>query len=665
MLVGAAGIGDNRPPRSAIVASSRSRATGSRPDARLGMMGGLIVGLLQLLLVIGLLADPATLVREPIRNLDYAAHFYNAVRAGDHLRSSGRLWGYDPFWMAGYPQGFVALIDDKFFCVLLRMAPRGWEALVFNAGVLAILLGVPWFVYAAAGMAGLDTDERCGAAVAAVVATFSVPASVLFWSWGGLSFFFAAVLAVPVTLALARTLNDGSLGSPRGLLGTLAAMLTTFVHPVAAGILAMGLTPLLWNGRRRVSMRIRDLLLLGALLGVTVLPILEASAWLRGPLRFSHPAHEAFRGGLHQLGRDWWTHLFDTTNRRDGAGGLLAIVPLALWGALCIRRRHRDERYVSPIAAEATAIAAIGCAATAYVLSSLTERAVSLQPYRFIIPMAFFACIPAGVGVARLRTSLAAGRAVAWVVVAVVCLIMANAARGLAPMMVLGHGRDPAEVELADFLRRETAETDRVLVESRATPLWIEGPIRRAVLSARFALLPLAIHRELVGWSGVEPFVAHRYARFDGELLLGQRFSDVSEQTLGTALGRYAITWVVGCDSATLAKLEGFSGLLEARATAADCRIFRVRDAQSSRFREGSGRVSADVDRIAVNDAAGDRVVLKYHWVPTLRTDPPLPIEEAREPGMPVGFIAVRPRGVRDFTIRPRGIFEAPSSAAP
>ncbi|MGH7897820.1 MAG: hypothetical protein ACREQQ_07700, partial [Candidatus Binatia bacterium] len=54
------------------------------------------------------------------------------------------------------------------------------------------------------------------------------------------------------------------------------------------------------------------------------------------------------------------------------------------------------------------------------------------------------------------------------------------------------------------------------------------------------------------------------------------------------------------------------------------------------------------------------RIVLKYHWLPTLRTEPPLPIEEAPQPGAPVGFIAVRPGGRRDFDVvqrRSRGPF--------
>ena len=64
------------------------------------------------------------------------------------------------------------------------------------------------------------------------------------------------------------------------------------------------------------------------------------------------------------------------------------------------------------------------------------------------------------------------------------------------------------------------------------------------------------------------------------------------------------------------------------------------------------------LDRIEVKHAVGDPVVLKYHWMPSLRTDPSLPIEEARQPGAPVGFIAVHPGATADFTIRPGTIVE-------
>jgi hypothetical protein len=196
-------------------------------------------------------------------------------------------------------------------------------------------------------------------------------------------------------------------------------------------------------------------------------------------------------------------------------------------------------------------------------------------------------------------------------------------------------------------------------VESNAIPLWVEGRQPRAILNARFALLPTMVHREFLGYSGVEPFAAHRYARFDGDTLFGEKLSGLSEQAFGALLDRYAISWVVGCNVGTLEKLKRFVTVIEEAAPAAECRIFRVRTPRS-RFLEGGGRVSADFDRIEVKDATGERIVLKYHWLPTLRTEPALPIEEERQQGMPVGFIAVRPGGVRNFTIRSTGLFEIP-----
>jgi hypothetical protein len=139
----------------------------------------------------------------------------------------------------------------------------------------------------------------------------------------------------------------------------------------------------------------------------------------------------------------------------------------------------------------------------------------------------------------------------------------------------------------------------------------------------------------------------------------------MSGEAFETVLDHYPISWLVDCNSVTLAELDRFSALLDETAAAADCRIFRVRNPQRSRFQEGSDRVTADVDRIDVKDATGDRVVLKYHWVPTLRTEPPLSIEEAREPGMPVGFISVRPGGLPNFTIRSRRVFDLASVARP
>ena len=50
---------------------------------------------------------------------------------------------------------------------------------------------------------------------------------------------------------------------------------------------------------------------------------------------------------------------------------------------------------------------------------------------------------------------------------------------------------------------------------------------------------------------------------------------------------------------------------------------------------------------------------LAYGSRSNLRTDPPLRIAEAPQPGAGVGFIAVWPEGAETFVIRPRSLFDA------
>jgi hypothetical protein len=612
--------------------------------------------LLQLLLVASLVVDPLSLLGEPIRSGDYSAHFYSASHADTHFRRTGAFWGYDPFWMAGYPEGLVGLLDNKLFCVLLLAVPNSWKALLFNVGILSTLLAVPWWLYVAAGAAGSERSERRCAAVAAIVVTFSVPVAVYFWSWGGISFFLVSSLAVPVTLTLALSLSEGSIFSQRGAAAAFAATLVVFIHPEATLVIAIGLLPVLWSSSRPPWKRFRDLAVLAGVLALAILPILQALVWLRGPFRVVDPAaHQNFQSGLPQLRRDWWIHLLDTTSLHNGAGGLLAILPLALWGFIARRdscRAVTEHVVVAEI---------VGCAAVTYVLPSVLEASTILQPYRFLLPLSFFACIPAGRGIARGARLLAGGRPIAWALALVVAFIVINGAWGLSSILALGHGRDDAEVALTRFLDRSTNEEDRILVEVNLAPLWVEGHVPRAIVIHRFALLPLAVHRELIGYVGVSSFAVHRYARFQPGWLLGKRLAELSEPAVGAMLRRYAISWVVGCSGWTLSELRRFSSVLEETQHIGVCRAFRVREPERSRLLEGSGRVQADLDRLEVSEANGERLVLKYHWIPNLRTDPPLPIADAPEPGAPVGFIAVWPQGVKTFTIRLGGLLEAGS----
>jgi len=621
--------------------------------------GVVVVGLVQALLVVSLLSDPAEIGEKPIRNIDHAPHYYAALHAREHLRRAGALWGYDPFWMAGYPEGHVSLIDNKLFAILLLFAPIGWKVVFFNLGVLAALAAAPWLVATAARSAGGSDRDAAFAALAATICTFSVPAVVMFWCWGGISFCFASMVAVPVTLALSEALTQGSLLSRGRVIPWSGALLAIFIHPLAAPIVALGLLPVFWSGPRPLAQRFRDLTILGTSFVLPLLPIAEANLWLRGPFRPADPrGYEIFRGGLEQLRLDWWVFLVGSKDLFYGAGGLLVILPLAMFGAFVARRRGEVCPDRGRVVDQAILVEVVGCAVGTYVAPSIFGRLSLLQPYRLLIPLALFACVPAGRGMARLMSLVVERRRAAFAVAALGAILVIDAVRGRVPLLVLGSGDDAAESSLVSFVEHQTDPDDRILVESTHQQLPVEGRLGRVIVVRRFALLPLRVEREFLGYVGTAPFLAHRYAGFEGGKFFGKSLAALSDADFANLLSRYAVSWLVACTDEALAGVRRFASVVDEVESAADCRIFRVRRPDRSRLVEGSGEVRATLDRIEVTHAAGDRVVLKYHWMPSLRTDPPLPIDEARLPGAPVGFIAVRRGDVSNFTIRPRGAVE-------
>lgn len=612
----------------------------------------LAVGLLHALVVVVLVASTDDLATKPFRSADYTPHFYAALHAGAHLRNAGTLWGYDPWWMAGYPEGHVSLVDDKLFCALLLVAPSGAEALFFNAGVLLSILVLPWLVYRGARIVGAVADEAAAAAFAASVVTFSAPAPVLSWAFGGISFLLSSVLFVPVTLGLAATLCERSLWSRPGMRGAAAAVFAASVHPMAAPVLFAGLVPVLARGPRRLWSRVRDVGLLGALVGSTALPAIAATRMLRGPLRPIDPrVHDVFGGGLQQLRLDWWTHLFDTGTMHYGAGGFVAVVLLAA-AALACRRPGEAERSLPVVAARRSVwVVAAFSAAIVYVVPSLAGRITVAQPHRFLMPLEFFLCIPAGRGLVLLLGAAWRGNRVAALALVALCGLVANAAGGLAPLFALGHGVDPAEPGIVDYLGRVSGDGDRVLVESTLTIEPVGAGSSRRIGVPRFGLLPLALHRECLGFMATAPFLAYRYAYFSEGRLFGREMDALTPADLDGMLRRYAISWAVACSRRSVEGLRRFPMLLEESRAIADCRVFRVREPEPSRLLEGRGRVAADLDRIRIRDASGERLVLKYHWMPGLRTEPSVPLAETREPGAPVGFISLRPEGHSDLTV--------------
>jgi hypothetical protein len=609
------------------------------------MMPLCLVGLLHFTIVAHAFRNAGDLISLPIRNDDSAMHFYTATHAAAHWRATGSTVGFDPGWMAGYPEGPIGLVDNKYFELIVALAPRGWEAAVYNGAFLLALLSPPWILYGAARAGGASAASATGAAFCAVLATFTVPIVVHFIVWGGISYVFASVLVVPTTIVLGRALAANRLWRPCALSLGLT-LLTVLVHPAVIPVILTGFIPAVAAAWHRRPWVIVYVLGISAVLAASLFPVLRIWSELRGTLFLADPQGRFLHGGIVQFIQDWCLFLMKVDLRPRGAGGLLGLLALALIGVWSGPGSSISRSVEQRLTRRVVLAASGGCAALAYVAATVVPRVANLQPYRYVVPLAFLLCLPAGETLAAHVAELRTGRGRSWLIGLAAVAVAMHAGFALMPIFVFGVGWDPAEEALVQYVQR-IGDGGRWVVESRFEPEPASRGAAEEVSVKRFALMPLRTNAEFLGYSGTGPISKQRYTVFRHGLLFGRGIPDLDEQVLR----RYAVTHVVGCAGPTVRDLRRLETILEQEAPIGECWAFRVRRPDASRVLEGRGDVRAGLDRIEVRGAEGDRIVLKYHWLPTLRTEPPLPIEEVPQPGAPVGFIGIRPGGQRDFDI--------------
>jgi hypothetical protein len=105
--------------------------------------------------------------------LDYDTHIEQVWRVTEALDGWGKAWAYDPYLLAGFPNGTIFDADNKgwelwVFALWKLGVPRG---MAFNLFILLAHLMVPWVVFASARLFGSDKW------VALLAAAFGV------WLW--------------------------------------------------------------------------------------------------------------------------------------------------------------------------------------------------------------------------------------------------------------------------------------------------------------------------------------------------------------------------------------------------------------------------------------------------------------------------------------------------
>jgi len=606
--------------------------------------------LLILLLAISLILTtvffrPVDIVsNSPIYSDDYSMHYSNCLAAKRFWKQSLRCWGYDPFFLAGFPRCALVNADNKawelFFVVL---SPVIGEGRAFKLFVILFLSFYPLFLYRSARNFGLlPQNGVLAAALGMLFFYLSFPKDFVFWGMVAYvaACFFSLYVFSHLYLLLARFTWR------RYILVTLLASLLFMVHILSPLHIFLPAVVLYFCFCKKIT-RFQHLMLfimIGSILVVN-------SFWLKPIADFFHykttrPENYEFAMQIKNISEFVKVYLLQKRSLLYSVPVLnntfFEAVLLVLGGAgLFHWFKNRRFALFFPFTAGVVFVAVITY------LGSRTPFFAQFQPQRFAVPMNVLLFLPASVGLVPIVQFLFHGRRPIELLFIVLLLFVVLYQPVVRPFGIFYKYRlyrlscktPPPLVALMDFLERNTTRAGRILIEDSEASQ--EEP--EAYYGGHYpGLFPEHVKREyLCGPRPMYP-IKHSYASFVKGLLFEKKLQDYSLVELKKMFEIYNVKWIVCWLPESKDFFDKFPEYVSEIATFDKFSVYEVKR-KTSFFLKGGGRVRADYNRIALEDLVAEdgSVVIAYHWLETLRADPEIPLERYMAGGDPVGFIKI------------------------
>jgi hypothetical protein len=596
--------------------------------------------------------DPPSVILGPraLPGFDWETHYEQCAHAVRAYRETGETWSYNPQRLAGQPSGVIFDADNKAW----EAWTIGLDALgvpphrAFNLFIWLVAFLVPLAVWSSARLFEL----RPSAAVAAAAlgsACYFFDAMAHWASWVGMiAWGSAACLWLPAFAVFWRWVRTRS----SWLLFALLVLLSVLhnLHPYVFFMLVVPLAVVYVREFRRLGWREHV-----GLVAVAVGTVTTNLWWLRPSLRFWHYILDS--GFYLDATLDYLLTDYLGLLNEPSVTGVLAMRSgfrfLALGGAaLCLWlwRRERDRRF-APFAA------ALGALLFVTYFGGYLGVLKQVQPYRFVLPAMYLAVIPAAEFLDRAVRSLRGVRlpAAAWALGGLMLFVaVPRLARDviyfvpdLVPRQTRPLPAPPPDMnggiyfgtirwpDPFDFRHRPgdaqdlDAMTRYVNAVDDGNGRWL---VEWWMLGERLASQTDA---QVLGG-----FLEINLAQSDA--ILFRRFGPAHPPTLEQIrdyLVRYNVRWVVL--SNPLPRLEAQTDLLRLETVIYRHRVYRVLAPSSFLVGDGPGEVRASLNRIVVRGSAGGSLVLRYHWLETLRCRPGCRLRRVTVPEDRVGFIGV------------------------
>ena len=578
----------------------------------------------------------------PIYTDDYAMHFSQCISTKRFLSSDGKCWGYDPFFLAGLPRGALVNADNKAWELLFFALSPLSEGVAFKAYLILFLLLYPFLLYAAARNFNLSRGVSVIASVLAVL-FFHLSISIEFVSWGMLSFVFVCHLSIYLFSLFYKLFESFTWKGYVTLL--MVSSLTLMMHILAPAVLFVPLFILYICNMRKLSFS-RHL----ALGFMAVIILLINSYWLIPVVQFfqdktTRPENYNFALQIDNLFEPINVYLKQTQSllyrKTPQLNNTFVEALLLLFGigGFYYMWKARSAKLMLSILGGTVFLFFV-----AY-YGSHTDFFPQLQPQRFTIPLNIFLIIPASMCMFLVLQTLFKGKTApaACFIASIIFLLLVGPV--IKPIKTIYNYnlyrlscKFPTPLkELMDWLAANTDRGGRVLVEDS------EYDSGHQFYGAHFpALFPEVVKREyLCGPRPMYP-VKHSYASFTSGVLFERKITDYSLEELEQMFDLYNVKWIVCWSDTSKDFFDQYPDYLTSKGKIDRFTTYTVNRTPSF-FLKGEGKVTSDYNRLELSQigAEDNEIIISYHWMDQLRTEPERRMERVFIGGDPIGFIRI------------------------
>ena len=584
---------------------------------------------------------------------DFATHMNQTTRVLEGLEGWGEGWVYDPFLLAGHPTGTIFDADNKGWEIFAWLGTKiGWSVEEGHTRFIVLThLSVPGLIFFAAWCLRLVPAARLVAVALGIGLWYFDSFSHWCWWAGMVAYDLGAVFFLVPLVTFWRYLESRRVGW--ALVCGLSLGLAHLIHPYVFFMLAPGM--LVWFWRAWPSLDRKGRAWVFAIAGIT---LAMNAWWLLNAARFWHYILDsAYYGqsGLPFLFADYASLLLNPET--SGLLGTRTGFRFLAWGlglvGLWLWTQRGDSR------APGLRVSLGGMLVLAY-LGGYLSATQQIQPYRFVLPAAFLAVLPAASfaveGVAALRER-------GW----------RTPASLLTLVLLLPAGQQLTR-DITYFMPEQLPAVAKT-VDGQASPIGADGYItpnafRYGLIMPDEALIDwvrehddgqsrwlvqISFYGEELAWQTKAQVLGgftHRNVGHSWANFFRRRPQGIATPAeLRAYFETYAVGWVVVPEpNHWLWKVPNPE--LELVTTVGWTKIFKTK-IQPQLIEAGGGRVEVDTNSLRVRGSdPRARVRLRFHWMETLRCRPDCRIERGEIDGVdPVGFIEIPAPHPADFEV--------------